>query len=391
MNRAHTPVKSARSSVAARTATDNKNAETYGLSHHVSSQKMPAPALDYLPPRPTRTLPGIGLIGCGGISEQHLAGYKKSGFRVMALCDLMESRAVAMRDKYFPSARIYHNYRDLLERPEIAVADIALHPEERVQVIENAILAGKHVLSQKPFVLDLDEGRRLINLAREHGVKLAVNMNGRWAPHFCYLRRAVECGLLGDVFSVSANIQFNHSWIAGTHFEKVRHVILFDFGIHWFDMLRCMMPGREPQRVFASVSRAPSQKAKPGLLAQAVVEYADAQATLTFDGAAVYGLQDRTVLCGTLGTAVSAGTDLNSQKLTFETSKGHFAPKLKGAWFPDGFAGSMGELLRAIEEGREPYNSAENNLKSLALCFAAVASADRNEAVIPGSVRSLSE
>ena len=52
------------------------------------------------------------------------------------------------------------------------------------------------------------------------------------------------------------------------------------------------------------------------------------------------------------------------------------APRLKGAWFPDGFHGTMAELLSAIDENREPSNSARNNLASLALCFAAVASAN---------------
>jgi len=49
----------------------------------------------------------------------------------------------------------------------------------------------------------------------------------------------------------------------------------------------------------------------------------------------------------------------------------------------------MGELLCAIEEGREPLNGARGNLTSLALTFAAIASAHRGVAVAAGSVRSL--
>ena len=64
-------------------------------------------------------------------------------------------------------------------------------------------------------------------------------------------------------------------------------------------------------------------------------------------------------------------------------------PRLKGAWFPDGFHGTMAELLSAIDEKREPANSARSNLPSLALCFAAVASAERGEPARPGSVRQL--
>jgi hypothetical protein len=46
----------------------------------------------------------------------------------------------------------------------------------------------------------------------------------------------------------------------------------------------------------------------------------------------------------------------------------------------------MGELLCAIEEGREPLNSARDNLRGLELCFAAVASAERHAAVRPGKI-----
>jgi hypothetical protein len=49
----------------------------------------------------------------------------------------------------------------------------------------------------------------------------------------------------------------------------------------------------------------------------------------------------------------------------------------------------MGELLRAIEEKREPDNSARSNLRSLAVCFAAVKSADTGVAQVPGKVRIL--
>jgi hypothetical protein len=47
----------------------------------------------------------------------------------------------------------------------------------------------------------------------------------------------------------------------------------------------------------------------------------------------------------------------------------------------------MGELLSAIAQQREPGHSARNNLRTLELCFAAVASAERGEPVVPGTVR----
>ena len=64
------------------------------------------------------------------------------------------------------------------------------------------IRAGKHVLSQKPFVLDLDTGDRLASLADERDCRLAVNQNARWAPHFSYMRQAVASGLIGEIQAV---------------------------------------------------------------------------------------------------------------------------------------------------------------------------------------------
>jgi predicted dehydrogenase len=58
------------------------------------------------------------------------------------------------------------------------------------------------VLSQKPFVLDLDVGERLCERAAKRGVRLAINQNGRWAPHLACMREAVIAGLIGEVIGV---------------------------------------------------------------------------------------------------------------------------------------------------------------------------------------------
>ena len=97
----------------------------------------------------------------------------------------------------------------------------------------------------------------------------------------------------------------------------------------------------------------------------------------------------RGYVAGSRGTALSTGPDLKRQTITLYTSEGHATPKLHGCWFPDGFHGTMGELLSAIEEDREPTHSARNNLRTLELCFAAVASAERHQPVIPGTVRTM--
>ncbi|MCL4318739.1 MAG: gfo/Idh/MocA family oxidoreductase, partial [Firmicutes bacterium] len=57
------------------------------------------------------------------------------------------------------------------------------------------------------------------------------------------------------------------------------------------------------------------------------------------------------------------------------------SPRLEGRWFPHAFMGTMGELMRAIEEDREPENSVEDNLKTLQMVFAAKRSIEENRPV----------
>ena len=351
--------------------------------------EVPAPDLPYLPRDPKAYAPGIGVIGCGGIVPYHLGAYQRAGYRVAMLCDVDVSRAEALRNEFYPDAAVCADYGAILDDDEIEVVDVATHPEVRVGILEDAIRARKHVLSQKPFVTNLTVGRRLVDLAAEHGVKLAVNQNGRWAPHFSYLRHAVAAGLVGEVMAVHCAVHWNHDWTADTPFNEVEHLILYDFGIHWFDIVSCLLTDKPPRSVYATTSRAPGQRAKPPMLAQVAVQCDNAQASLVFDAFTNHGEEDRTVIVGTTGTLVSAGPDLNHQAVTLYTEAGYAVPALEGTWFTNGFHGTMAELLCAIEDDREPSNSAAGNLASLALCFAAVASSIEGLPKAPGRILNL--
>jgi predicted dehydrogenase len=338
---------------------------------------------------PRRYRPKIGLVGAGGVTEYHLRAYQKMGLEVAAICDLDLKRAQARRDEFFPQASVCSNFLEVLRRDDIPVIDAALHPEPRVPLLEAAIRARKHILSQKPFALDLDVAERLADLAHEQGVKLAVNQNGRWAPHFAYAREAVRAGLLGELGSVDFHLAFDHSWTIGTPFENIHHLLLFDFGVHWFDMASCFLARQQLISVTASVRRSSYQKARPPFLASVIIDAEHAQARMALNAAVAYGQTDRTLLAGSRGTLQSIGPSLSQQQVTLTTADGEASPALNGSWFENGFQGTMGELLCAIEENREPLNSARNNLQTLSLCFAALHSADTGQTVRPGEVRRL--
>lgn len=345
--------------------------------------------IPYRPRDPRHYAPGIALIGCGGITAHHLRAYRDAGYRVELLCDLDITRAQARQQEFFPAAMVTDDVAAVLQNPAIAVVDIATHPAARLPIIEAALRAGKHVLSQKPFVLDLADGARLAALADAHGVKLAVNQNGRWAPHVSYMRTAIAQGVIGTVSSVDLSVHWDHNWVLGTPFDAIDDLLLYDFAIHWFDMLSCYLPGQRAIGVSAHVVRSASQRATPPLLGQVIVEYPQAVATLSFNANTRFGSSDRSLIVGSAGTLLSSGPSLDAQQVVLTTAAGEERPVLTGSWFPDGFHGTMGALLCAIEDDTIPPHNAADNLTGLALCFAAIASSRTRTRVRPGDIHTL--
>jgi predicted dehydrogenase len=349
--------------------------ETYGIATVGATTQIPVPTLDYLPAASTYR-PKIGLIGAGGITEHHLRAYQALGLDIATIADPDLQKTQSRCDEFFPDAIATTSAEDIFNNSEIEVIDIATHPAPRVALIESAIAAGKHILSQKPFVTDLAEGQRLCDLADKAGVKLAINQNGRWAPHYRWAAQAIRAGLLGRISSVDMNQQFDHTWTAGTPFEDIHHLLLYDFGIHWFDFAQLFTGGQTADQVFASVRHNSYQTTKPPFLAHAVIDYPDTQARITLNAHVSHSQRDSLVICGEKGTLRSHGDTWNKHTITLETAAGIASPDLHGDWLTNGFQGTMMELLSSIEQNRTPENNARANLKSLALCFAAMHSAD---------------
>jgi predicted dehydrogenase len=345
--------------------------------------------VDYRPPRPSSTTTEIGLVGCGAITELMLAAYRAAGFNVTALCDPVAAAAEARCAKFFPDARVFSDHRELLDRTQVEVVDVATHTDVRPAIVSDCLEAGRHVLSQKPFVEDIGVGVQLCDLADREGVKLAVNQNGRWAPHFSFLRTAVQQGLIGDVTAADFSVHWSHDRdVAGTRFADMPDLILLDFGIHWFDLVNVLVAG-PARRVFANVGRTTQQEMNAPANAQVLIDYDGAQAGLAFRGAASIAEEGWYRVTGTEGVISGRGPVLGGHEVRVHVAEGSVAVPLQGHWFREGFQGTMGELLRSIEADEEPANAARTVLGGLQLCFAAVASSRDGVAVDPLQVRVL--
>ncbi|GAA0410984.1 NADH-dependent dehydrogenase [Acrocarpospora corrugata] len=351
----------------------------------------PAPALDYLPPAPAGPAPPVALIGCGGVSNLHLAAYRELGLQVVALCDVDRTAAERRRAEFYPGAEVFTDHRELLARCPAAVVDVATHVDVRLDIVRACLLAGRHVLSQKPFAIDLDDAERLCDLADSRNLALAVNHNGRFAPHFAWLLAAARGGLLGRVETADFSLFWPHDQaVAGTVFADMRDLVLFDYGIHWFDLLGMLFAGRPATGVYASARPTASQRITAPTLATALIEFPDAQAVLRFHASATTPELGHYRVGGDLGTVSNTGTTVGGERVILDTPAGTGFADLPGRWLADGFRGSMSALLAALDRGEPPLNAARTSIPGLALCFAAVESARTGRPVRPGTVRSIS-
>ena len=344
-----------------------------------------APELPYAPPAIERDIK-IALIGCGGIASTHLAAYQSRGWKVVAFCDIDKNRAQSRADQFFPDALVTDNPEEIFALEGLDAIDIATHTRHRPPLLRRAIECGHHVLSQKPFVTDITVGEELIALAKDKGVMLCVNQNGRFAPHFSYIRELVTSGTLGNITGIHTQLHWNHTWIAGTPFAQMRDIVLYDFAIHWFDFVASLLPANVDATVTAFRGAPRTDLGLPALEATAVVEWSGGRATLSFDAGCLYGSGDSTTVIGSEGTVSSTGPDGGTQEVTLNLAAGKAKPELVGKWFNDGFAGTMAELLDSATTGRKARNDAEGNLRSLKLCFAAIESADTGKPVMVGTV-----
>ena len=336
--------------------------------------------VDYKPRLPEQPLPGVGIVGVGGIVKQaHLPAYNRYGISVVGAFDVNPAATEGVREA-FEVSKVYASLDDLLGDPAITIVDIATFPAERAALVHHAIEAGKHVLSQKPLALDMDTARGLVETAERRRVKLAVNQNGRWAPSWRVATLLVSAGAIGDVISIAHRVERSYRWTIDTHFERIPHWAIYDYAVHWVDICRCWLEGKQPVEVRARDFRSPNQPPESLTPWGFWIEIACADGTsASIRGSGNEPVSDAGhpfVVHGTEG-AIRGGV-LGNDYVELVRDGATIRYDLEGEWFPDGFAGTMGELMTAIAEDREPFNSARHNLLSLELTLAAVRSAEEN-------------
>jgi predicted dehydrogenase len=346
---------------------------------------------------PPMTVPAsdlrIGIIGAGGIvRDAHLPAYQKAGWRVQAIADVRVEAAAALAGEY-EIPIVLDNAAALVRHPKVDVIDLAIPEAGRNVVLAAALECRKPVLVQKPLAETLDVARHWVDRFDAAGVPLAVNMNARWAPEFRAARCLIERGVIGELFDVRwtmRNICDFQSWAKDTWYERERHFQVLNWSIHHLDLFRYWFAD-EPVSVFCQTPRRPGQRFVGEVMASVVLRFpSGAQATMIDSNAATPGrpIVAEVDLDGTRGSVYARVSEprafhvwcLNERSDEYGEAPVH-SLSFEGAWYPDGFVGTMGDFLGALANDRESQVSGRRNLGTIALVDACYRSAARGEVV----------
>ena len=335
---------------------------------------------------------GVAILGAGTIAQSaHLPAYEQYAVGVVGVWSRSPETTATVRDRFPFVGRVYASAEELLADPEVRYVDLATGPEGRLDWIEAAVEAGKHVLAQKPLTLsaaDLSRLPALLERARAAGVRVAVNHNGRWAPAWRAASLLIREGAIGEVVGITHLHDKPLPPLAGTPFDDVPHMLLTDYLLHWVDITRGWLsdggagPVTQVQAVDSRVPGQPAAARNPWSATLSMCTDAGATATLRITGSNVASQPGCPFwVHGTTGT-LRGSVLLDSDRLELDDGSTSTPVELSGAWFVDGFAAAMGELMCAVAEDRDPENSAADAARSVAVVLAARDSAERGGAPV---------
>jgi predicted dehydrogenase len=350
--------------------------------------------LEYLPRLPTRKDFGIGCIGAGFIVRDcHLPAYQQAGLNPVAIASRNPAHARAVADvRRVP--RWHSTYAELLADPDVAVLDIAVPPDVQPGIIREAVQHRDHIrgiLAQKPLALSVREARECVDLCAQAGIILGVNQNMRYDQSVRALKDILRRGWLGEPVLGTIEMRAIPHWMPWS--QGLRSLSTFVMSIHHLDTFRFWFG--TPDRVLASTRTDPRTRFphRDGINLY-ILEYDNGCRASAWDdvwtGPAREGSESDIFIRwrvegteglarGTIGWPSYPAPTPSTLDFTTNQQAGYwFQPRWKEVWFPDAFAGTMAQLLCALEEGIEPEISGRDNLETVALCEAVYTAATKH-------------
>ena len=208
----------------------------------------------------------IGIIGCGGIANgKHMPSLARLGnVEMVAFCDILEEQAQKAAAKYGAAgAKVYTDYRKLLEDKTLDVVHVCTPNISHAEIAIAGLEAGKHVMCEKPMAKTAEGARRMVEVAKRTGKKLTIGYQSRHRNDSQYLYQAIREGQLGEIYYAKAHAVRRRAvptWGVFLDEEKQGGGPLIDIGTHALDLTLWLMDNYKPKMVVGNVYHKLSQR-----------------------------------------------------------------------------------------------------------------------------------
>ncbi|MDO4324556.1 MAG: Gfo/Idh/MocA family oxidoreductase [bacterium] len=331
---------------------------------------------------------GVAIIGVGDIANTHIEGYLKFKERceIRLLVDRMVRKAEEKVEKYHLDCQVSEDYREILTREDIDLVSVCLPPELHCEIACQLLMAGKHVLCEKPMAPTLEECDRMLEAEKIGGGKLSVVAQNRFKPDIMKTKKFLDSGVLGEIYAA----QMQSLWWRGSHYydlcwrgtwEKEGGGCTFSHGVHHIDLFLWFLG--DVENITSTVVNRGHKNSEVEDLSIHIVQFKNGAVGLAVSSLLHHGEEQKVMIDAKEGTieiphkiAVSRQLDngypeKDEEKCAFLEAK--FEQMETCAYY--GHDGQIDDMLTAIEKDREPLVTGEVGRKTIEFITGAYQSA----------------
>ena len=198
-----------------------------------------------IPSSPVRRLRGV-CLGAGYFSRfQYEAWARIPEVEIVALANrsLDKAREAAALHR-IPRAYAWADLAAMFDAEKPDFVDIITPPETHLEVVQLAAARGITIICQKPIAPTFAECEAVVATARAAGVRLMIHENFRWQPWYREMRRLLDAGTLGELFSINIRTRLGDGWQPDAYlarqpfFRTYPRLFCYETGVHFLDTFR---------------------------------------------------------------------------------------------------------------------------------------------------------